>query len=444
MSGETNRVLMIAFHYPPCSQSSGIHRTLKFSRYLPKTGWNPIILSAHPRAYESQSDDQLGDIPSDVPVTRAFALDASRSLALRGFYPRWIALPDRFVSWWLGAVAAGLRLIRRHRPDAIWSTYPIATAHLTGLTLHRLTGLPWVADFRDPMVDDYFPQDRLQRRTFIWIERQAMTFASRIVFTAESCRQMYRNRYPSLPAERCLLIPNGYDEEDFAALSLSARAAGGVDRPLQLVHTGVIYPEERDPTAFFAALSRLKRDGRIDANRVRINLRASGFEDRYSRALRQLGIDDFVRLSAHLPYRQTLLECLDADGLLLLQGALCNHEIPAKAYEYLRAQRPILALTTDTGDTAALLRRTGGATIVDLACEDAIYAAFPAFVKVIRAGAHSLPAMSEVEHFSRHDQAFDLAQALSTVLCATSRTTPDGLAAAREIGADARRGREGI
>jgi glycosyltransferase involved in cell wall biosynthesis len=410
-----NRVLMVAFHYPPCSQSSGIHRTLKFSRYLPKTGWDPIILSAHPRAYESRSDDQLRDIPSEVPVTRAFAVDASRSLAMRGFYPRWMALPDRFVSWWLGAVPAGLTLIRRYRPTAIWSTYPIATAHLIGLSLHRLTGLPWIADFRDSMVEEGYPQDRVQRRMFIWIERQAITRASRLVFTAESTRRMYRDRYPSLPAERCLLIPNGYDEEDFADLRSNAPPGGGVERPLQLVHTGVIYPEERDPTAFFAALSRLKRDGRIDAKRVRINLRASGFEDRYARALRQLDIDDVVRLSPHLPYRQTLQECVDADALLLLQGASCNHQIPAKAYEYLRARRPIVALTADEGDTAALLRKTGGATIVDLAAEDAIYSAFPDFLKIVRTGAHALPAISEVERFSRQHQALALAQALSTL-----------------------------
>ncbi len=419
-----SRVLMVAFHYPPCAQSSGIHRTLKFSRYLPKTGWNPIVLSAHPRAYESRSDDQLHDIPSDVPVTRAFALDTSRSLSLRGFYPRWLALPDRFISWWLGAVPAGLRLIRRYRPDAIWSTYPIATAHLIGLTLHRLTGIPWVADFRDSMVEESYPRDRVQRRMFMWIERQAVNNAARLVFTAGSTRRMYLERYPSLPAERCLLIPNGYDEEDFADLSRTSRATDGVERPLQLVHTGVIYPEERDPTAFFAALGRLKRDGRIDAKRVRINLRASGFDDRYASVLRQLGIDDIVQLTPHLPYRQTLQECVESDALLLLQGASCNHQIPAKAYEYLRAQRPIVALTADAGDTAMLLKRTGGATIVDLAGESAIYAALPDLLNVIRAGTHALPAMSEVERFSRQHQAFTLAEALSSLRDGASRPAP--------------------
>jgi glycosyltransferase involved in cell wall biosynthesis len=404
---------MIAFHYPPCSQSSGIHRTLKFSRYLPGAGWQPIVLSAHPRAYESRSDDQLDDIPRGVSVTRAFALDTSRHLAIRGVYPRWTALPDRFVTWWLGAVPTGLALIRSRRANAIWSTYPIATAHLIGLTLHRLTGLPWVADFRDSMVEDGYPRDRTQRRMFMWIERQVMTFASRVVFTAESTLRMYRARYPSFPAERCVVIPNGYDEEDFVTLSPSDRPFDAVDRPLQLVHTGVIYPEERDPTAFFAALARLKRDGHIDAKRVRIDLRASGFEERYSQALRELDIGDLVRLSPHLPYREALQECVNADALLLLQGASCNHQIPAKAYEYLRARRPILALTSNEGDTAALLRKSGGATIVDLAREPAIYSTFPEFLRTVREGAHPLPAMGEVERFARHSQASDLARTLA-------------------------------
>jgi glycosyltransferase involved in cell wall biosynthesis len=371
-------------------------------------------LTAHPRAHEARSDDQLREIPAEVPVTRAFALDTSRHLGFAGFHPRWMALPDRFISWWLGAVPAGLRLIRRHRPKAIWSTYPIATAHLVAYTLHRLTGLPWIADFRDSMVEEGYPSDPVKRNMYLWIERKAVAFASYVVFTAESTRRMYRDRYRGLSAERCLLIPNGYDEEDFIGIQPVRPLRGAGGRPLQLVHMGLIYPEERDPSAFFGALSRLKRDGRIDAKSVRIDLRASGSEDRYSRVLRELDIDDFVHLLPHLPYRESLQECVSADGLLLLQGASCNHQIPAKAYEYLRAQKPILALTADQGDTAALLRRTGGATIVDLAREDLIYSTFPDFLDTLRAGTHSLAAMNEVERFARHNQAVALAHALSS------------------------------
>src|SRR3990170_1185865 len=144
-------ILMIAYHYPPYPSGSGIHRTLKFSQYLPEHDWKPVMLTPNPRAYFESRNDRIPEIPPTVSVTRAFALDAARHLSFRGSYFRFTALPDRWASWWLGAVPAGLRLIRAHRPDIIWSTYPIATAHLIGLTLHRLSGIPWVADFRDPM-----------------------------------------------------------------------------------------------------------------------------------------------------------------------------------------------------------------------------------------------------------------------------------------------------
>jgi len=93
------RVLMIAYHYPPLRGSSGIQRTLAFSRYLREYGWQAIVLTAHPRAYPETGEDQLGDVPVDVPVYRAFALDASRHLSVRGAYPKLIALPDRWSSW---------------------------------------------------------------------------------------------------------------------------------------------------------------------------------------------------------------------------------------------------------------------------------------------------------------------------------------------------------
>src|SRR5712664_704149 len=124
-----SRVLMVAYHYPPCFGSSGIQRTLKFSRYLPDGGWDPIILTAHPRAYPDTNSAQLSEIPSGLPVHRAFALDAARHLVFGRHYSRWLALPDRWGSWWPGGVVAGLRLVRRYRPAVLWSTYPIATAH---------------------------------------------------------------------------------------------------------------------------------------------------------------------------------------------------------------------------------------------------------------------------------------------------------------------------
>ena len=160
---------MVAYHYPPWNGGSGIHRTLKFTKYLPEYGWQPIVLTADRRAYP-ENGSAACEIPDGIDVARAFALDTAQHLSFRGSYLRWTALPDRWISWWPGAVLAGRRLIRQHRPDLIWSTYPIATAHLIGMTLHRLSGIPWVADFRDPMTEvdpqtgQEFPEDPAIRR----------------------------------------------------------------------------------------------------------------------------------------------------------------------------------------------------------------------------------------------------------------------------------------
>jgi hypothetical protein len=89
-------ILLITFHYPPVHGSSGLQRPLAFSRYLPAYRWQPIILTAHPRAYPRRGDDQLAEIPPAVPVIRTFAVDAARHLALYGKYIRCMALPDRW------------------------------------------------------------------------------------------------------------------------------------------------------------------------------------------------------------------------------------------------------------------------------------------------------------------------------------------------------------
>ena len=98
------KLLMIAYHYPPVKGSSGIQRTLKFSAYLREHGWEPIILTVHPRAYAQVSDDQMGEIPAGMEVERAFALDTSRHLALGKRYLGWMAQPDRWAAWTLSLI----------------------------------------------------------------------------------------------------------------------------------------------------------------------------------------------------------------------------------------------------------------------------------------------------------------------------------------------------
>jgi glycosyltransferase involved in cell wall biosynthesis len=405
--------LIVAFHFPPYGAGSGILRILKFCRYLPEFGWQPLVLTANPRAYERTDPTLLRSIPPGTLVTPAFALDTQRHLSIRGRYSRWMALPDRWATWLPAAVINGIYLLRKKRASVIITTYPIATAVLIGFILHKLTGTPWVVDFRDSMTEDDYPRDPLTRRFYRWIERKAVKHASRLIFTAGSTLGMYRERYPSLSAEKCQVISNGYDEEDFHWLASRKPDERSPSQPVRLLHLGVIYPSERDPRPFFRAISLLKKHRQISVHDVQINLRASGSEDLYSQILRELEIDDIIHLLPPVPYPQALAEAAASNGLLLFQAANCDHQIPAKAYEYLRIGKPILALTTRTGDTAALLIETGGATIVDLASEQEIVDSFPTFLNAVRCGTHSVAGPSRVQRYARRNQAQALADSLS-------------------------------
>lgn len=420
----TKKVLIVAYHFPPIAGSSGVLRALKFCRYLPENGWLPFVLTADPKVYDRRDDAQMGEISGDVSVRRAFALDTQRDLSVRGRYLRWMALPDRWSSWCLGAVPAGLLEIRRRKIDVIFTTYPVATAVLIGLFLHRLTGKPWVVDFRDSMTEDEYPRDPLTRKVYRWIERQAVLRGARLIFTAASTIRMYLRRYPELDPGKCLLIPNGYDEEDFRALHFPDSANNDSTSPLhptRLLHMGLLYPEERDPKPFFRALARLKREGQLNAANFQVDLRASGYEAVYSEILRELAIEDMVHLLPPLSYHQALQDGADADGLLLFQAANCDHQIPAKGYEYLRLGKPILALTTETGDTAGVLKQGGGATIVDLADEQAIYRKMPRFLHAVQRGEHPRPNGESVRQFSRRYQTQQLAQCLDQLVSREAR-----------------------
>lgn len=401
---------MIAYHFPPVHGSTGVLRTLKFARYLREHDWEPLVLSVHPRAYERVDDGQLAETAGMV-VRRAFALDTRRHLSLAGHYPRSLALPDRWTSWWWGAVPAGWAMIARFKPAVLWSTFPIATAHKIGVTLQRLSGIPWVADFRDSMTEDRYPEDPVVRRACRRIEKETMRRCRYATFTAASAVAMYAARYPDTPPDHLRLIENGYDEEDFASLAADGppHRPGG---PLTLLHSGILYPSERDPTSFFDALARMRAGGEIAPETLRVIFRATAHDNLYGPILAARGLGDIVQLLPAVGYRDALREMMAGDALLLLQASNCNHQIPAKLYEYLRARRPIIGLTDPAGDTASVLRRAGVTTIAPLDNTDAIVALLRDVLPRLRSGTAPLPDEAEVARNSRRARTAELAHLL--------------------------------
>ncbi|WP_372740497.1 glycosyltransferase family 4 protein [Neptunomonas sp.] len=409
---------MIAYHYPPVQVSSGLQRTLSFSRYLPESGWQPLILTASENAYPATCSDQLQDIPANLKVKRAFSLDTARHLSFKGRYFNWLALPDRWISWLPFAVIKGWRMIRHEKPSVIWSTYPIATAHLIGWALHRLTGLPWIADFRDSMVDEVFPSAGIRRRVYQWIEKKAAENCDLAVFTTPGAVELYKQRYPDLSDDKWCLIPNGYNEQIFKEVEQQQSAKPDlVGTPLTLIHSGVLYPSERDPVPFFQAIAELKAESELSAQRVCIVLRATGHDELYSPLLIDAQIDDVVKLAPEVPYREALSEMLQAGGLLIFQASNCNHQIPAKLYEYFRARRPILALTDKQGDTAKALSDAGIKTVVALDDKDAIKTALLRFIYALEENGGTVCSDEIMNQYSRKSASKKLGVLLDRVCC---------------------------
>ena len=419
---------MIAFHFPPWKGSSGLERTLSFYRHLPEHDWLPIVLTAATSAYPATSDERMDGVRDDDRVSRAFALDATRHLAIRGRYPGLAAVPDPWASWAIAAVPRGLLLARKRRPTAIWSTYPIPTAHVIGYVLSKLTGLPWITDFRDPMVETdsrtgtKYPTNARIRQVRLWIEAKCARHAARAVFCTDGAREIFLDRYPAFPRGHAVVIPNGYDEAAFTAAASTVAPLPPRPGVITLVHSGVLYPgPDRDPIHFFAGLRSLLDENPQWHGRIRIVLRATGFDDRYAPKIEELGLSGTVTLEPPVSYQEALAEMLAADGLLLFQGYTSNPAVPAKLYEYLRARKPILAMVDAFGDTASLLRREGVGHLAPIDDDMAISAALASFLRSVQDC--SAPVLGGNSH-SRFERRHG-AEALANLLRECTNTSVD-------------------
>src|SRR3984893_368678 len=229
--------LFVAYHYPPEGSSSGVLRTLKHTRYLGRFGWRVTVLTLRREAYEVTDPNLEDQIPPDVRVLRTRFISVKRHLAIRGSYPSFLAIPDRWIGWWPWAVAAGRRVINHESVDLIYSTSPHATAHLIALELSRRSRIRWVADFRDPWYEEppELGTTRLAHFAARKLEHVVVRHADRIVASTGRLRDALAARYSWKPRGKFVAIQNGYDEDDFAS-------AVGAPRPssdeLLIVHAG--------------------------------------------------------------------------------------------------------------------------------------------------------------------------------------------------------------
>lgn len=404
---------MVAFHFPPIQGSSGMYRSLAFAKYLTDFGWKTTVLTAKPMLYPETNSENEKLIPSGIKILRSAGLDAQRHLSVRGRYLKFLALPDRWLLWAICATVTGIFYVIRKRPTVIFSTYPIASAHLAGLLISVFTRLPLVADFRDPMAEPGYPPGRLQRSVFQWLERKIVNRAKKIIVTTPGAAAFYREKYAIEEADRVVVIQNGFDDEVF----VRSDNAGKSSTKFIILHSGIIYPNQRNPRPFFEAIADLKKSGILSSDTLSIRLRGSGFDEEYNRWLVELDIEDFVSILPSVGYGEAAKEMAEADGLLLLQSKHCNRQIPAKVYEYLCSGQPILALVDPAGDTGQLLINAGFDSIAALENQQEIKSLLVTFVNRLRDGNSPVLSVEEASHYSRRQRAAELASLLDGIKC---------------------------
>jgi glycosyltransferase involved in cell wall biosynthesis len=416
MSDHTRRrkVLMITFHYPPSNTSSGGLRPLKLGKYLRELGWDSSVLTVPPECHASTDPALLQQVPAGVAVHRAFCVDAKVAFSIRGKYPGFAVVPDRYLSWLPFGVRRAVRLLHEEGADAIYSTSPPPTAHLIALLAKRITKRPWVADFRDPWVETEGSEvhGRVRQAVELRLERSVVTRADRVLVTTPELGELLSTRYGRAVSGKIDVVYNGYDEEDFTEL----RPAAGDSERFTVVHAGLLHPYYRNPAPVLQAVRECLERRWLPATALFdfVGVGEAAARARLARMAQEMGVQAVVRATERVPYREALARLSAASVLLLLQGGDDTHMlIPAKAFEYLRTGRLIVALTPEASATARLAREFSGSFVAPPDDPMAIARQLAAAYETWSNGTRTVDRVAEgLARYSRRAAAGDLARVL--------------------------------
>ncbi|RUA31716.1 MAG: hypothetical protein DSY76_01185 [Bacteroidetes bacterium] len=372
------KVLIISYYWPP-SGGAGVQRWLKFAKYLPEYGWEPIVLTVNPDfASYPQIDKSLLEEAKAISTfrTKTFELynlyssfKKNKQIPYGGFsnesdpsffqkVTRFIRgnffLPDARKGWNRFAFAKAKKLILKYDIDTIITTSPPHSTQLIGLKLKRELGVKWLADLRDPWTDIYyyykFYPTVLARKIDSYYERKVLLNATNVTTVSPSIIRKLVSKYGSgLKVE---LLTNGYDESDFEDLS------SHIDiKSKEILYTGTLtmdYPIDE----VFSLVNLLKDYSFRFIGNVPENFKSKVFE---------LGLENRVFIHEGILHSEIVKKMISASALLLLIPKIKDNEgiLTGKLFEYLGSGRPIIAIGPKEGDVESILKNTGSGVYLE-------------------------------------------------------------------------------
>ena len=358
-----------------------MQRVLKFVKYLAQSGWKPTVLTVREGSYPEYDASLAQEVPADVAVIRTRSWDPYRwyarltgrsdedSVAVgsvkrdganwKEAIAQWVRanifLPDARVGWVPFGALRGRQLLAAESFDAIVTSGPPHSVHLIGLVLHRLTGVPWTADFRDPWTDiNYYqelPHTPLARIIDAALERAVLRNASAVATVSPSWRDLLA-RKAATSAQKFAVVQNGFDREDFAR---EEEVVVSEER-FVLTYVGSLYAS-RNPTALWRALALLRDRGAVPDLRLRL---VGSVDPGICREISAVGLDAITECVSYVAHERATRYMQEA-ALLLLVIESFPHDagmITGKLYEYLAAGRPVLGIGPPSGDASTLLQQT--------------------------------------------------------------------------------------
>jgi glycosyltransferase involved in cell wall biosynthesis len=431
------RILFIAYFFPPLG-GGGVQRSVKFVRYLPELGYEPVVVTGpgHASGRWAPRDETLAsDLPAGIEIHRVPGPEPPTSTGWRWRAERLLGVPAPFDEWWEKGAAEVGRAVGASTELVFGELVPYLTAR-PAARVARTLGLPWVADLQDPWALDemwLYPtalhrlRDRRRMRTLL-------RSAAAVVMNTPEAAVRVRSAFPELQEREVVSIPNGFDAADFDG-SVDARNDG----TFRIVHTGYLYTERRGETSFVRrALGGLPVRGVDYLSRSHIYLLeavrrvlerepslAGTLEVHLAGPLTHadrdvIGDAPFVREHGYLAHAETVRLMRTADLLFLPMQDLPTGRraglVPGKTYEYLAAGPPILAAVPE-GDAKDLLLEAGHALVCAPKDVAALTSQIEAAVARWRAGERSAAARADVvARYERRRQTEDLAKVFDRVL----------------------------
>ena len=368
------RVLIISYYWPP-SAGSGVQRWLKFSKYLPENGWQPVIYTPENPSYQVKDDSFLKDIPVEVEIVKTPIWEpygfyqklrggkADKNLnngildkkqgGLLSKVSSWVRgnvfIPDPKIFWVNKSVSFLSKYLKENPVDVIISTGPPHSMHLIALGLKKHINTPWIADFRDPwskldLLDDY-NISKSSRKKYEHLEKQVLTKSDVCLTVSNNWGKMFSE----LGASRVEVITNGYDTEDVKLENI-------VGDKFIVSHFGLLN-HMRNPKPFWRALNDLCNEN--EYFRAKFELHLGGTLD--AGVLDELNQLEYLKpcLNVH-PYisHEEVLKWYSTSSLLLLltfESEIGKGNIPGKLFEYLAMNKPVIAFGHESGDVAEIL-----------------------------------------------------------------------------------------